>query len=159
MSPRFRNGDKVIAQVHKGKIVAVTRDHKGKYTYTVKFNDTKLIPPEMDYPEQYLKPDGDEEVCPFCKTKWTVSRFNAKTWKDCRKCNKTSEAIAEEWEKKQNSPPPIPGRSRGSDDLLKEFELMLEGFDDLDIDKGFNGVDFDDDVYVYGVDDDDDYSF
>jgi hypothetical protein len=147
MSSKFRNGDKVIANIHKGEVVAVTRDHHGKYIYTVKFKDPGLIPSEMDYPENYLKLDGDDSVCPICKSKWSVLKFNMKTWKDCKKCNKTYEAIMEEIQKK-DSPPPIPGKKKYHDeDLLNEFQLMLDGFDDIDLD--------DTGIYNYADDDDD----
>ena len=150
MPSKFRNGDKVTASTHKGVVTAVTRDHNGKYTYTVKFDDTKLIPPEMDYPEYHLKLDGDESVCPICKSKWSVLKFNMKTWKDCKKCNKTYEAIMEEVSKKQGtSSSSSSGKKRSyhEDDLLNEFELMLEGLDDIDFDS--------DNFYGYKDDDDD----
>jgi hypothetical protein len=148
MASKFKIGDKVVVDRHKGKIV----NFKAYcLKYTVKFDDPNLIPPEMDYDEMHISMDQEDSVCPICKTKWKVLKFNMKTWKDCVKCNKTSEAIMEEIENKKNLPPPLPGSSRNKDRLLEEFELMLDGLDDLSLDDS----DIQDWLGVYDHDDDD----
>lgn len=72
----------------------------------------------------------DDSFCPICKTKWNISQFNMKTWKDCSKCKRTYESIMEEME---NSPPPLPNSVRKRQDIIEEFELMLNNLDDLDL--------------------------
>ena len=148
MASKFKIGDKVVVNRHKGKIV----DFKPySLKYTIKFNDPDLIPSEMEYDERHISIDQEDSICPICKTTWKVLKFNMKTWKDCTKCNKTYESIMEEMEKKKNSPPPLPGSSKNKDDLLKEFELMLDGLDDL----GLDDSDMPDWLGTYDHDDDD----
>lgn len=148
MAPKFKIGDKVIVNRHKGRIVNFMSYCS---LYTIRFDDPTLIPPEMDYEERYILMDQEDSICPICKTKWKVLKFNMKTWKDCVKCNKTSEAIMEEVENKKNSPPPLPGSSRDRDRLLEEFELMLDGLDDLSLDSS----DIQDWLGTHDLDDDD----
>ncbi len=148
MTSKFKIGDKVVVNRHKGKVV----DFKPySLKYTIRFDDPNLIPSEMDYEERNISIDQEDSVCPVCKTKWKVLKFNMKTWKDCTKCNKTYEAIMEEIENKKNLPPPLPGSSRDRDRLLEEFELMLDGFDDLSLDDS----DIQDWLGAYDHDDDD----
>lgn len=131
MASKFKIGDKVIVNSHKAEII----DFKPySLKYTVKFDNPNLLPAEMDFEESKIMLDKDDSVCPMCKTKWKILKFNMKTWKDCTKCNKTYESIMEEVENKKNLPPPLPNSSRNRDNLIKEFELMLDGFDDLDLD-------------------------
>jgi len=131
MASKFKIGDKVVVNSHKGKII----NFKPYYSrYTVRFDDPNLIPPEMDFEESYISIQRDDSVCPVCHTKWHILKFNMKVWKDCPKCKKTAESITEELENKKNTPPPVPESSKKTDDLLKEFELMLDGFEDFDLD-------------------------
>jgi ssDNA-binding Zn-finger/Zn-ribbon topoisomerase 1 len=146
MASKFKIGDKVIVNSHKGKII----DFKPYcLKYTIKFDNPNLLPSEMDFEESRISIDRDDSVCPICKTQWKILKFNMKTWKDCTKCGKTYEAIMEDVENKKNTPPPLPGSSKYRDNLIKEFELMLDGFDDpdLDISNFKNWSDSDDDEF------------
>ena len=106
---KFKYGDKVITHAgHAGKIVSVTKRTTG-YWCTVKFDNDKLIPSEYDYPEYYVEfSSPNQEECPICSTKWTITKFNSKEWKDCKVCKRTSEELIEtfnntkELEKKLN---------------------------------------------------------
>jgi len=152
MASKFKIGDKVMVNFHKGKIVNI-RHYSLPIKYTVKFDDPNLIPSEMDFEESNISFNQTDSVCPICKTKWKIVKFNMKTWKDCAKCNKTSEAIMEEIETKKNFPPPIPNEARTKDQLVKEFELMIDGLDtDFDLDDIGNWPG----DYNFGYDDDED---
>lgn len=150
MASKFKIGDKVIVNRHKGRIVNFMSYCS---LYTIRFDDPALIPSEMDYEERYISMDQNESTCPICRTNWKILKFNMKTWKDCPKCGKTYEAIMESIENKKNTPPPIPGSSKSKDALIKEFELMLDGLDDLSVDDS----DIQDWLGTYGLDDDDEF--
>ncbi len=121
-----------MADIHPGKVVSVKKED-GEYVYRIKFRDKNLIPPEMDFREKFVSFEHQHEViCPICKSRWKVVKFNMHVWKDCEKCGKTSEQLIKEHEE---GPPPIP-EDQSIDDILKEFEKMLEEEDDDD-DFGF----------------------
>jgi ribosomal protein L37AE/L43A len=131
MSSKFKYGDRVIAGFHPGKIVSV-RKEVGRYKYMVRF-DEKLIPPEMEYEEGRLVfENSNEEVCPICKNRWKIVKFNMKTWKDCEKCGKTSEEIVKSMEEMKDLPS-LPGYEY-EDDLTEQLEAILNGGGiDLDV--------------------------
>lgn len=100
MASKFKYGDKVHVNGHEGKIVSIKKQGT-KYMCRVKFDNKYLLPSEMDYEENLLKEIvNPEDRCPCCYTKWTVTKFNNKTWKDCKKCNKTEEVILKETKNK-----------------------------------------------------------
>lgn len=126
--PKFKLGDKILADVHPAEIVSIKKENE-EYVYRVKFKDKNLIPSEMDFKEKFISFQNQHDViCPVCKNRWKIARFNMHVWKDCEKCAKTSEQIIEEYE---NKPPPIPSE-KTVNDILKEFEKMLEENDDDD---------------------------
>jgi hypothetical protein len=110
--PKFKFGDRVIVNGNKGQVVSVYKDFNGDYTCRVRFDDRNLLPPEMDYPENHVKPDPDDydyffggyykkapayvdtnKYCPVCKTAWAETKFNNKIWYDCNKCKKKKEEL------------------------------------------------------------------
>lgn len=103
MIPKFKYGDKVKVISYDGRIISIRKNNTNGYIYKVKFDNPSLIPPEMEFTETELlsnnKTTTDSE-CPICGTKWTVVKFNMHTWKDCKKCQKTSEDIMKEVEKR-----------------------------------------------------------
>ena len=55
---KFKYGDHVLANGNKARVVSVWKDHdNNKYMCRVRFQDIELMPPEMDFPEDYLKTD------------------------------------------------------------------------------------------------------
>jgi hypothetical protein len=141
MSARFKYGDKVKIRSHEAKVISARKTASGGYIYTVRFDDPNLIPPEMDYAENQLYNRGSDSHCPACNTEWTVVKFNMKVWKDCKKCNKTSEQIIKECsEQKSNL------SSKSKQDLLKDFERMLDGVKEEDYKYSDVGIWYDDDL-------------
>lgn len=82
--------------------------HVGSDNYLVEFEDKDLIPPQMEVPERFLKPQplvsgmygfmdwsGDyykpkhnkETHCPKCGTPWKETIIFRNTYYDCLKCN------------------------------------------------------------------------
>jgi len=114
MTPKYKYGDKVRVRGNEGKIVSARKALSGNYIYTVRFSDTSLIPPEMDYLEYQIEENTNNEThCPVCKTKWNVVKFNMNIWKDCITCNETSEKIIEKV------------KNNASKNLLEEFENTI----------------------------------
>ena len=72
------------------------------------------------------------QCCTICLTPWKVTCFGAKKWRDCLKCGETEEEILTKYKKSEKN-------TLNSDDLLKEFEKMLEDSDndDFELDKYF----------------------
>jgi hypothetical protein len=141
MITKFKVGDKVVVNIspdkpsEPGAVIATHRDNYGNIEHTIKFDDSRLIPPQMDFPEFLISMSKKDSVCPVCKTEWSIVKFNMKTWKDCLKCKKTYEDIMQQT---KNSPPSLP-KTSSEQDWLQEFELMLDGLDDLDlIDSNFH---------------------
>lgn len=115
---RYSYGDKVEYNGHTGRIKSIWFDIGGNRIATVEFDDTSLIPPEMDVPESRLKDapkNGGfyggfyddmygrkisygpvDKICPKCGTAWTVTKsptVKDKVWKDCKKCKKKMEDL------------------------------------------------------------------
>lgn len=125
--PKYKYGDKVIVRGHDGKIISARKAQSGNYIYTVKFDNPNLIPSELDYLEHQIEENtNDETHCPVCKTKWNVVKFNMNVWKDCLRCQETSEKIIENNKNK----------------LLKDFEKMLD-----EDQRGYNWYNGDDDIF------------
>lgn len=116
--PKYKYGDKVQVNGHKGTITRIVRKHSGDYICTVTFDDPNLIPPFMDFPENHIKPDhssrpkyeydrrfsyrsimNKDRYCPICSTEWHRVEHpihgKKEIWEDCLKCNKTKEDIME----------------------------------------------------------------
>jgi hypothetical protein len=104
----FKKDDLVVVGSHTGTIISCKKEN-GKYLHTVRFDNKRLIPPEMDYEEKHIK----LQKCMVCDEPWHVTRYNTQVWYDCVKCNKTKEQIEKETE--------------------KAAELMLEDLSDYDI--------------------------
>lgn len=133
MSSRFKKGDKVIANNYNAKVLSVKKEKNG-YICTVKFDSPFVIPSEMDFEESKLSfKDKTIEYCPICNEKWTITIFNKKKWKDCKKCGKKSEECIKENEKIKNKEKKST-KKHSNDKLLEEFEAMLgnHGYDDDD---------------------------
>lgn len=142
MSAKFRYGDKVMAGNHRGTIISVTLVD-GKYLCKVRFDNKDLIPHEMSYYEKYLSfAETNEEVCPICRTRWSITKFNMHVWKDCKKCGKTSEDCIKIHEDTKRRPGF--GFSKSGQELLREFENMLDNKIEDDDD------DADNDFFLYG---------
>jgi hypothetical protein len=144
--PKFKYGDKVVAGTHKGKVISARTGTPGKdeYLYVVKFDNKFLIPPEMEYPEPYLKFENEEsDRCPYCNKQWTITKFNKQIWKDCKECNEKSEVLLKDWREGK----------------LRYKELGLEGLEDLQLEDHSGSTksqlekDFED--LLHGNDDDD----
>lgn len=128
MACKFKYGDKVKAGSHTGKVVSITKERYG-YTCTVKFDNRFLIPPKMDYPESELEmveaaPESSQAKC-TCGIAVTYGKIpveNHKYYCDLVKQEKKRE------------------EDDSMDNLLAEFELMLNGDDDDDDDFGFYGI-------------------
>jgi hypothetical protein len=102
MIPKFKYGDKVKVVSYGGKVISIRKDNTNGYIYKIKFDNSNLIPPEMEFTEIELLSNNkvsDDSECPICGTKWTVVKFNMQVWKDCKKCQKTSEDITKEMQK------------------------------------------------------------
>lgn len=139
MSAKFKYGDRVLAGNHAGTVTSVRQDG-GYYVCNVKFDNDQLIPPDMDYNEMYLSfANTDNEICPICKTRWTVSKFNMHVWKDCKKCGLTSEDCVKIHadSKKSGLSFAVNNKLKSEDDLLKEFQKMLDKDDDKDDQEDF----------------------
>jgi hypothetical protein len=123
MSCKFKYGDRVIANGHKGQVISVHK--KGsQFICRVKFENRGLFPGEMDFLDERLsfqKIKKKYSLCPICSTEWTVTKFMQKEWKDCSKCNETYENIIEKHE--SPTPPPIPGDK--SKEYINEFEKIV----------------------------------
>lgn len=145
MSCKFKYGDKVIVFGYKGTITSI-RKEVDEYICTVSFENTTLIPSQMDYKEKHISfQNNDENCCPACGDSWKVSVFNNQTWKDCIRCNKTQEQLLEE----SKYPPKIKadnlkpvGFPNGDQELLEEFEKIINGGND-------NASDDDDDFFTF----------
>lgn len=125
--PRFKYGDRVLYGHARATVISVRKVTIFSYLCTIKFDNSDLMPPEMEVDQKHLKfLKPDEEVCPICGSRWKVVKFNMHTWKDCVSCGKTSEELIKE---AKEGPPPIP---KSEDELLKEFEKMLDEDDDDD---------------------------
>lgn len=137
MSFKFKYGDRVIANGYPGKVVSVFKEN-GKNVCTVKFDNVFLIPPKMDFKESDIKfEDEGIEKCPLCNEKWTVTVFNNKTWRDCKKCNKKSEECIEEHKNLKTKKQGYGIKQIDENKLLNEFEKMLGGYDHDDDDFGW----------------------
>jgi len=95
----FKYGDKVWAGTNLGEIVSIRKDDD-KNICTVRFDNKRLIPPEMDYEERVLKPQfSSGKYCPICKNKYKVVKFNMQVWNDCETCKDTKENLDKNFEK------------------------------------------------------------
>jgi len=106
MIPKFKYGDKVRVISYDGKVISIRKDSTNGYVYKIRFDNSSLIPPEMEFTEMELSSDNKASIdseCPICHTKWTVVKFNMHVWKDCKQCQKTSEDIIKEVEKRNKS--------------------------------------------------------
>lgn len=106
---KFKIGDRVIYDDrHKGTIAQCRKDLMVGNTCLIEFDDCDLIPPQLVVPEYTLKlitpKYHPKNYCPICNTKWTITKFNMKEWKDCGKCKKTKEQIEKERGGKKNEP-------------------------------------------------------
>lgn len=139
MTPKFKYGDEILAGPHEGKIVSVIKTSSG-YRCSVRFDDKKLKPSVMTYDEQDVKFRYDHtEVCPFCRNKWKITKYNKQVWKDCTKCNGKAEDLIDEHKmiqdntvKKKHT---IEDKEKA---LLDEFEKLLD--EDEEEDFGFFGI-------------------
>lgn len=109
MKKGFDPGDRVIANTHKGRISHVYYNRNGNKMCNVVFDDKKLMPSEMEFPEYKLKHEPEDndwsygrgynsyrdpaKWCPKCGTKWTETKFGNQIWYDCNKCKKKKEDI------------------------------------------------------------------
>ncbi len=113
--PLFKYGDKVLVdhgtRELTGTVISIYKDIYGAMVCRVKFDDTKMIPQEMEFPQSYVshlkqryKISGGsvniETNCPKCGTKWHVMDSpifgDKQVWRDCNNCNRTKEDIMEE---------------------------------------------------------------
>lgn len=133
MGSKFKYGDEVVVSGHYGKIKSIRKDGQ-RYYCTVKFENNYLIPPEMEYDQEYIKlKDSNKNLCPFCKTRWNVTKFNMNVWKDCLKCGKTQEELLKIKQDKKEK----------EEKMLKDFEKMLDNkIDDNNDDDDDDDLDF-----------------
>ena len=133
MGSKFKYGDEVVVSGHYGKIKSIRKDGQ-RYYCTVKFENNYLIPPEMEYDQEYIKlKDSNKNLCPFCKTRWNVTKFNMNVWKDCLKCGKTQEELLKIKQDKKEK----------EEKMLKDFEKMLDNkIDDNNDDDDYDDLDF-----------------
>ena len=54
MGSKFKYGDEVVVSGHYGKIKSIRKDGQ-RYYCTVKFENNYLIPPEMEYDQDYIE--------------------------------------------------------------------------------------------------------
>lgn len=122
---KFKYGDRVRAREHIGKIVSIKSDSNG-YVCRVKFENKLLIPQEMDYAEFDLELVESSKIkerkctCGIFATYGSIPKENHKYYCDLKKPEKLDKDL-------EIGPPPIPP---SYDDLLSEFELMLDDDDD-----------------------------
>lgn len=64
--------------------------------------------------------DNHEERCPICRTKWKITTFGAKIWKDCLECEDTAENLIAKAEKE------TPSKKYEGADWLKNIQLKLD---------------------------------
>jgi hypothetical protein len=149
--PRFKYGDRVIVSRHTGKVKSI-RKEDGRYYCTVVFDNPALMPSELEYEERHLKFENKfENECPKCGSEWKVTKFNVKSWKDCEKCGKTQEELVKEDYEKSKLKVDFGGKtkkpgsySKKEDELLEEFERILNGDDDDESDP-------DNDFFLFGI--------
>jgi ribosomal protein L37AE/L43A len=145
MGSKFKYGDEVIVSGHHGKVKSIRKDGQ-KYYCTVKFENNYLIPPEMEYDQDYIKlKDSNKNLCPFCKTRWNVTKFNMNVWKDCLKCNKTQEELLKikQNEKEKDYFSLNSSKEEEKEKMLRDFEKMLDNkIDDNNDDDDDDDLDF-----------------
>jgi len=97
MNPKFKYGDKVVVGTNDGIIDSV-RKVGDNFICTVKFSDQRLIPPTMEYEQRHVSfIESNDEVCPFCHTRWKTTKYLNNVWKDCVPCNKKSEELIDQY--------------------------------------------------------------
>lgn len=134
MNDKFKFGDKVIVGSHTGKIISIRKDGIYK-TYRVKFDNRFLIPQEMDYKESELeliesssaeKTDvqGVKCTCGIEATYGHIPKENHSEY--CDLLNK-----------KNVGKKSYDNKNEEEDDLINQFQLMLDAYSDDDDDFGF----------------------
>jgi predicted nucleic acid-binding Zn ribbon protein len=80
----YKVGDKVSysPKNHKATIIRVLPGDE----YTIEFEDTQLIPPQMKVPGEYLSRPSSETNCPRCGKEWTETVIGRNTFYDCIPC-------------------------------------------------------------------------
>ena len=147
MACKYKFGDRVEVNGHKGKITSVyQRTNNPGYICTVTFDDTKLIPNRMDFKEEVIKMVGeniqsDTELKCNCGTEKTYGKVPVNGhshYCDLVTKKNTGSKLKVEF-KKEDVKPPGAYSNDPYEDLLDQFELML-GSDDDDDDFGFYGI-------------------
>lgn len=130
---KFRHGDRVVnkhnakgtVQKVEGKTVHVKLD--GGLETTFDQDDLKF---HYDLNEEKrIDSKHVGEKCPRCGTPWSVDYFTKGPVYHCKPCNKKAADLL------VYQPPKMPWDKKDEEDLLKEFEKMLDdgGLDDWDI--------------------------
>ena len=65
--------------------------------------------------------DNHGERCPICRTKWKITTFGAKVWKDCLECEDTAENLVAK--AKENTPSK---KYQGIDWVRRGIQLELD---------------------------------
>ena len=100
--PKFKFGDKVETQYGlKAKVVSIIKQG-GNFLVSVedsKGSRTEHKEDTLIFDSKYLETKEKVHIgtmCPVCQTKYKITRFGAKEWKDCIKCKKTAEQLCQE---------------------------------------------------------------
>lgn len=100
--PKFKYGDKVEVEYGAKGVVKSVMKKDGKFItkvlldsgFTFEYNEDSL-----KFDTEFLEPKKEVHIgtiCPVCQTKYKITRFGAKEWKDCVKCKKTAEQLCQE---------------------------------------------------------------
>jgi len=97
--PKFKVDDKVETQYGSKGTVESFSGTNGIFSYkvalesgiTMTYKETELKFLSSNYKESSEVHIGSS--CPVCMTKYKVTKFGSRRWKDCLKCGKTAEEL------------------------------------------------------------------
>lgn len=97
--PKYKYGDKVETEFGKKGVVKSICKTDGEFMITVSYDEgssSVFKEAELSFTSDFTETKKEVHIgtiCPMCQTKFKLTNFGAKVWKDCIPCGKTAEEL------------------------------------------------------------------